>query len=175
MPRSFAVTAVVAVLALAFAPPALAQDDGPHCAVPGLKDVLVAGAGLYVGGEQDAAQLKTLHEKFAVKHVVDLRPADTQGAAPEAKLAKAAGQTYVRIAVKGAEDLTLENAKKLDAALAATKGEAVLVHCTTGNRAAALLALRDALVRKVPADEALSFMRRSGLTKLETAVTAQLH
>lgn len=148
--------------------------DAAHCAVPGMKDVLVAGAGLYVGGEQDAEQLAKLKKTFNVKHVIDLRPADVSGAVPEAKLAKKAGQKYVRIAVSGADDLTLENAKKLDAAMKAAKGEPVLVHCTSGNRAAALLALRDGLVLGQSNETALAFMKRSGLTKLESTVVERL-
>lgn len=144
--------------------------DASHCAVPGMKDVLVAGAGLYVGGEQDAEQLVKLKKTFNVKHVVDLRPVGGD----EAKFAKKAGQKYTRIPVDGAGDLTLENAKKLDAVMKAAKDEPVLVHCTTGNRAAALLALRDGLVLSKSKEDSLAFMKRSGLTKLETSVSEKL-
>jgi protein tyrosine phosphatase (PTP) superfamily phosphohydrolase (DUF442 family) len=89
-------------------------------------------------------------------------------------LAQKAGLGYRRLAVRGKEDLTLEKSKALDEVLREAKGEPVLVHCTTGNRAAALLALRDALVLGKTREASLSFMRRSGLVKLEPTVSAVL-
>ena len=167
---------LLATLLLATAPAVARADDTPagHCAVPGLNDVRVAGAGLYVGGEQDAAQLRKLKESLGVALVVDLRPEDAAGAVPEAKLAAAAGLRYQRIAIRGGDDLTLANAKRLDEALRGAKGAPVLVHCTSGNRAAALLALRDALVLGQPPEVALAFIGRSGLNKLEPVVRQRL-
>ncbi len=144
---------------------ALAQ----HCAVPGFTDVRVAGANLYVGGNQDAAQLKKLHG-FGVRFVIDLRP-EKDGEAKDAARAKL---KYRKLPVHGADDLTLANAQALDAAILEAKGAPVLVHCTSGNRAAALLALRDALVLRQPKDQSLSFMKRSGLTTLADAVAAKI-
>lgn len=167
--KTLSATLVVLCSALA-----LAEESAGHCAVPGVKDVKVAGRGLYVGGLQDQAQLEKLKADFQVKHVVDLRPVEPKEPFDEAATAKALGLSYLRLPVKGAADLTLENAKALDQALAKANGEPVLVHCTEGHRAAALLAVRDGLLKGQSEGEALSFVRRSGLTKLEAAAKAKL-
>ena len=164
----------LALCLLVAATPLRAGDGGvSHCAVPGFRGVLVAGAGLYVGAEQDQEQLHKLRT-LGVKLVIDLRPDEGDAGMPEARLAASAGLDYRRVVVRGAEDLTSERARALEAAIKTAKGEPVLVHCSTGNRAAALLALRDALVRGQSREASLSFMRRSGLIKLESAVSAEL-
>jgi uncharacterized protein (TIGR01244 family) len=167
---------LISLALLVLASTAFAEGDGKlaACAVPGYNSIYVAGAGLYIGGEQDAAQLGKL-KGLGVRHVIDLRASDAEGALlPEAQTAKALGFSYQRIAVRNAEDLTRDKAKLLDEALAAAKGEPVLIHCSTGNRAAALLALRDVWMQNKAPEQALGFSERSGLSKLAPEVRRRL-
>lgn len=163
--------------ALAVAGPTFATERAApaHCLVPGYSSIYVAGPALYVGGEQDAEQLERLRG-LGVKHIVDLRPADSAatGEPGEAALATELGLGYRNIGVTGAKDLTRENASALHDALVAANGEPVLVHCASGNRAAALLALRDAWFAGKTTEQSLSFSRRSGLTALEADVLKAL-
>ncbi|HKY91340.1 MAG TPA: hypothetical protein VJM11_09885, partial [Nevskiaceae bacterium] len=98
----------IAILLLGAACPGLAGELVPTaaptkvkaCLVPGYQELYVAGAGLYVGGEQDAAQLEKM-KSLGVKHVIDLRdaPATATSLAPdaEAEVAKGLGLTYARV------------------------------------------------------------------------------
>lgn len=163
-----------AALALSFtAVVASAQPEAGHCEVPGFQGVRVVGPGLYVGGEQDAAQLSKLKD-LGVVLVVDLREAKEPGARAEAAKAARAKLHYRRLEVAGAAGLTLENARALDALIREAKGAPVLVHCRSGERSAALLALRDGLVLGKSKDESVSFMQRAGLRKFEAQVSALL-
>ncbi|MBX7099315.1 MAG: tyrosine-protein phosphatase [Myxococcaceae bacterium] len=152
---------------------AVAQPEGGHCEVPGFKGVRAVGPGLYVGGEQDAAQLAHLKE-LGVVLVVDLREAKEPGARAEAAQAAKAKLQYRRLEVAGASGLTEKNARALDALIREAKGAPVLVHCKSGERSAALLALRDGLVLGRSKGESLSFMRRAELLKFEAQVSALL-
>jgi protein tyrosine phosphatase (PTP) superfamily phosphohydrolase (DUF442 family) len=164
---------VALLCAAIFSASALAAGEAPKpaaCAVPGYGALYVAGPGLFVGGMQSADELRKLKE-LGVTRIIDLRAEDDAGA--EQSLLASLNVDYTRLPVAGADGLTLENARRLDALLAREAG-ATLVHCATGNRAAALLSLRAAWLRGEAPDQALSFMRRSGLNGLEPAVLARL-
>ena len=71
----------------------------------------------------------------------------------------------------GPADLTLHNAQALAAALAeAGPGHPVLLHCASGNRAGALLALKAHSIDLLPPAQALELGRRAGLKALEPVV-----
>lgn len=61
----------------------------------------------------------------------------------EATMVQELGMTYVHIPISGAADLTAENAAKLQAALLASEGQA-LVHCASGGRVKGLMAMLEA-------------------------------
>lgn len=109
-----------------------------------------------------------------LKHVVNLRPVTEDAGFDEAALAAKLGLGYTVVPVAGPGDLTLAKARELDAAMATTNGEPVLVHCASSNRVGGLLALRAAWLQGKPVDEALAFGRAGGLTKMEPAVVALL-
>ena len=50
----------------------------------------------------------------------------------------------------------------------------VIIHCASGNRVGALLALRANLIQGKSASEALAFGKAAGLTTLEDAVKQRL-
>ncbi|MFT7580213.1 MAG: hypothetical protein ACI9MR_001882 [Myxococcota bacterium] len=105
--------------------------------------------------------------------VINLRAADEDGTWDEAARAAALGMAYVNLPIQGAADLTEANARALARALTATP-RPVLLHCSSGNRAGALLALKAHVVDGLDAEAALQLARDSGVTKLEPALRAAL-
>lgn len=91
----------------------------------------------------------------------------------EAAAASSLGLTYVHLPISSKDGLTAENAKLLDDALKAAPGP-VLLHCGSGNRAGALMALRAFHVEGKGAEEALAIGKTAGLTSLESKVRAEL-
>ena len=155
--------------------------------------VVLAGAGLAVAGEQavltldlddidtpsahassgqpDAAELETLAEKGYVA-VIDLRGPGEDRGFDEAAAAEAAGLSYTPLPIASADAVTTENARKLGDLIASFDGP-VVVHCGSGNRVGALVALLEA-DRGASTDEALEAGRAAGLTRLEGLVRKRL-
>jgi protein tyrosine phosphatase (PTP) superfamily phosphohydrolase (DUF442 family) len=75
---------------------------------------------------------------------------------------------YVELPIAGASDLTRENVERLDRALRdALPAGPVLLHCASGNRVGALLALRETWLRGAEPEAALALGRAAGLAGLE--------
>ncbi len=125
------------------------------------------------GGALDAAAIQHL-KKAGVKHVIDLRTPEESVGFDEAAALKQAGVTYERIAISGAQSLTVDNARRLDALLNRYGAEPTLVHCASGNRVGALMAVREAWLDDASTEQAIALGRRWGLTKLEPSVRALL-
>lgn len=140
------------------------QADVPHLHVP--------RAGLLTGGQPEVEAWHDLHAS-GVTRVVNLRPASELGSRDEAREVEASGMDYVQIDVAGAGDLTADKAQLLWQSLECRAGT-VLVHCASGNRAGALLALAAAQAGGMTPQAALEFGRAAGLTKLEPAVRERL-
>ena len=81
---------------------------------------------------------------------------------------------FLSIPITGAVDLTEENARKLGEALRAHEGHPVLLHCGSGNRAGALLALEAFYVEGLTVEAAIALGKNAGLTALEPAVRERL-
>jgi uncharacterized protein (TIGR01244 family) len=127
---------------------------------------------LITGGQPDASAWPML-AKAGVRMVVNLRaPTETSGRNEAAEVASA-GLTYVNVPIDGAARLGRNEAQALWRALDSSSGP-VLVHCGTGNRCGALLALTEAWHRGSSPDEALAFGRLAGLSSLEPAVKSLL-
>lgn len=110
-----------------------------------------------------------------VTTVVNLRPdAELEGRDAEAEVEQA-GMAYHAIPVSGAADLDAANAARLWHLVEAADGP-VLVHCASGNRVGALLALGAAWEGGVAPEQALEFGRAAGLTspRLEEQVRERL-
>lgn len=105
-----------------------------------------------------------------LKHVVSLRPASEDAGFDEAALSAQLGLSHTVIPISGPADFTLARAKDLDLALAAAKGEPVLVHCASSNRVGGLLALRAAWLQGKSNEDAMDIGRAGGLTKMEPIV-----
>ena len=73
---------------------------------------------------------------------------------------------YISLPITSRDDLNLEHATALDQILSSAQG-AVLIHCRSGNRVGALMALRAGLDPELSTDSALEIGRMHGLTSLE--------
>ena len=124
--------------------------------------------GVLTGGQPTDEQLVALHDAgFAT--VINLRRPDERGTRGEAETVAGLGMTYVSLPVAGVEGLTEENATALAAALEKAE-RPVLLHCGSGNRVGALLALEAYWLEGASAEEALEIGRKAGLTRMEPAV-----
>lgn len=126
---------------------------------------------LYSAGQPSAAQLQQA-AAAGVTTVIDLRQPGEDRGFDETAAAEQLGLRYVRIPVAGAAGLTDANARALRTALAQSDGP-VLLHCASGNRAGALLALLQAR-DGVSVEQALQFGRSAGMTSLEAPTRALL-
>jgi uncharacterized protein (TIGR01244 family) len=105
--------------------------------------------------------------------VIDLRGADEDRGIDERDAVEGLGMTYISLPILGAGDISYDNANELDRLLARFE-KPVLVHCGSGNRAGALLALR-AKLNGADNDAAVEAGRRTGLTELEDVVRQRLN
>lgn len=131
-------------------------------------------ANLYSSGQPSADDLA----QFAadgVRTVINLRAAAEPVEYDEAREVERRGMRYVAIPIAGATDLTPDTVARFSQELeqARTHG-AVLLHCASGNRVGALVALDAGLTRGETAAQAVSLGRAAGLTGLEAVVAGLL-
>ena len=122
--------------------------------------------GLYTAGQPAASDWAAIKAR-GVRTVVNLRAPGELKDRDEAAEVRAAGLRYVEIPVSGAEGIKPANARALHAAKAPAHGGGVLVHCASGNRAGALLALEQRDFDGVAAERALEIGKSGGVTGLE--------
>ena len=156
--------AIGALPALAAPPSATTTETAVSSHVPNLKQ---PNERLLTGGQPDAEAWNKLAAD-GVTTVINLRPRAELGARDEAAEVLAAGLAYREITVAGAHELTEAKARELWTQLEGAQG-GVLVHCASGNRVGALLALGAATAGVAP-EQALQFGRSAGLTGLEPRV-----
>jgi protein tyrosine phosphatase (PTP) superfamily phosphohydrolase (DUF442 family) len=84
---------------------------------------------------------------------------------------------YEQVPVPGGEPLPRDALERVEAIVAAEPGRPVLLHCSSGNRAAAWLATHLVTRHGMEVGDALAVARRAGLTKpdMEEKVRAYLH
>lgn len=123
---------------------------------------------LLTGGQPDVSAWPLLRQQ-GVTTVVNLRSDKEMAGSDEAAQVVAHGMKYVHIPVSGATDVSLTHAARLHDVLAAAHGK-VLVHCASGNRAGALLALDAAQSRGLDVEAAIRYGKAAGLTSLEARV-----
>ncbi len=138
---------------------------------------LRGGAGtLPVGAHLSTGQpdAKLLERAAAAGYVgvIDLRTPGEDRGYDEAAVAASLGLDYVALPVAGPAGVTFDNAAALDRALAGMDGP-VLLHCASGNRVGALVAL-GAKAGGATDEEALAAGRAAGLTGLESVVRERL-
>ena len=129
--------------------------------------------GLTTSGQPDVAALRVFAESGYVA-IVDLRGPNEDRGFDQRYAVEEFGMSYVTLPIEGRDAITFDNAKKLDEILAKYDGP-VLVHCRSGNRAGALLALRASLHGEDD-EAALAFGKEAGITApgLEAVVREEL-
>jgi uncharacterized protein (TIGR01244 family) len=146
---------------------AMAEEAEPTLAsaIPGLRE---PRAGLYTAGQPDA-EAWTAAAQHGVTTVIDLRPEGEMQGRNEAAEVADAGLVYHHLPVAGAGDVNMANAEQLRQLIEQAPGP-VLVHCASGNRVGALLALGAAKDDAITTDQAIAFGREAGLGSLEPRV-----
>jgi len=148
-------------------------DQGEQSVHVDLDDVIAAGEvesvdGITSSGQPDEAALRVFAESgYAV--VIDMRgPDEDRGMDDFAEAVESTGMQYLAFPVVGAGQISFETAAKLDEVLQGIDGP-VLMHCGSGNRVGAVLALRESL-NGASDEESLEFGKDAGMTRLEPRV-----
>lgn len=121
--------------------------------------------GLYSAGQPAASDWAAIKAN-GVHTVINLRTPGELKDRDEAAEVRAAGMAYLEIPVAGADGINADNARLLHAALTPAHG-GVLVHCASGNRVGALLALEQREFDGVSPLRALELGKAAGVTGLE--------
>ena len=109
--------------------------------------------------------------------VVNVRPSSEQTALTFAEADEVAsrGLKYLHLPVAAATDYSIDKVRQLDEFLASLGEGNVVVHCFSGNRAAALLTLRAKLIDpSLSVDQALEFGHLLGLKPPHEAPITEL-
>jgi uncharacterized protein (TIGR01244 family) len=138
----------------------------------GVKNIRVADGHLFTSGQPSHDQLKQLN-KAGIVHVVNLRPKSEQSWDEQAAI-EALGMHYHNIPIGGLNDLTTDNAKALAQLFTAIGAQPSLLHCASGNRVGALVAVMEAELKGKSVDDAIAEGRRWGLTRLAPLVRDKL-
>ena len=133
--------------------------------VPGVK---YPRSDLITGG-QPTSDAWPLLKAQGVSLVVNLRPSSELAGRDEAAEAAAHGLAYRQIEIAGAADINAAHADELWKLLGRSQGTS-LVHCASGNRAGALLALGAWRQGGMTPQQALDFGKSAGLGSLEPKV-----
>jgi len=156
-------------MALVLASLAAGQVLAQSVDLPNRKDPL---AGITTAGQPNAAQLAAAAQS-GFKAVIDLRGvSESRGMDDERATVEKLGMSYITLPVEGSDGVTFANATALDKLLAGVE-RPVLIHCASGNRVGALLALRSTL-EGADAEAALALGVASGLTGLKPTVEQKL-
>ena len=161
---------LLAFLLLAFT---VNADEGEQSIHVDLDDVIAAGKvesvdGMTSSGQPDEKALKVFADS-GYSFVIDMRgPDENRGMDDFEGAVEAAGMQYLAFPVVGAEQVSFETAAKLDEVLQGIDGP-VLMHCGSGNRVGAVLALRQSL-NGAADEESLEFGKDAGMTRLEPRV-----
>ena len=161
------------LLLLLFAAPAWAADALDTKALASLPNVATPVPDLATAGRLQAGDIPVI-AKAGVRHVIDLMLDSETPNFDEAAAARSAGMQYENLPIRGAQDLTPDNAARFDQLINATGSEPTLVHCSSSNRVGALAALRASWIQGQPLEAALAEGRRWGLKALEPAVRERL-
>jgi uncharacterized protein (TIGR01244 family) len=119
---------------------------------------------------QPSAEAITQLKGQGITTVIDLRPDAETPDLDEKAVAEKAGLKYRMLPIAGAADLTRENVLRFDQLLKETAAENVLIHCASGNRVGAMLALQARWLQGKSAEESLAIGKAAGMTGLANDV-----
>ena len=134
-----------------------------------IKNLQHSSENLYSSGQPPAESFTAL-AKLGIRHVINLRPPAEAPDLNEAAIATQANMAYYTIPISSAADLTPNNVKLLDNILNTISNEKAILHCSSGNRAGALMALRAAWINGASVEQAIQEGELYGLTKLRAKV-----
>lgn len=123
--------------------------------------------GLVTGGAPSTSDIPKL-KKLGFSWVIDLR-SEAESDVREKKLHRSSGMHYVQLPVRGARDINFKKAQELRALLNKAASSRIFLHCASGNRVGALLALI-AYQDGASINKALEQGRASGMRSLESRV-----
>ena len=138
-----------------------------------LDEVVAAGKvtpvdGITSSGQPSEAALNVFAAS-GYSTVIDLRgPNEDRGMEDYQGAVQAAGMTYVSFPVTAADEISFATASNLNAMLKNIEGP-VLLHCGSGDRVGAVLALRASLAG-ADNDSAIAHGRNAGMKRLEPRV-----
>ena len=132
--------------------------------------VVVPVDGMTSAGQPDTAALSVFAEQ-GYTTVIDLRTEGEDRGFDEAKVVEGLGMKYISLPT-GSADINFDHARFLDTLVSEADGP-VLVHCGSGNRVGALLALSKSMAG-ADDEAALEYGRKGGMTRLESRVKEAL-
>ena len=127
--------------------------------------------GITTSGQPSAEQLAAA-AAAGYKTVIDLRAASEDRDIDEKAVVEQLGMTYISLPINGAAGVTFANAATLDELLSKAE-RPVLLHCSSANRAGALLALR-AKLDGADNQSALELGLAGGVTGMKQVVEEKL-
>lgn len=127
--------------------------------------------GVVTGGAPSTRDISRLKD-LGFTRVIDLRP-ETESGIQERRLVRKSGMQYVRLPIRGPQDVNFKAAKALRKLLDEATSTTTFLHCATSNRAGALLALV-AYQNGASVDTALDQGRAAGMTSLESRIKTLL-
>ena len=155
------------------AAPTWAADVLDMNTLASLPNVTHPAPNLATAGRLQAKDIAVI-TKAGVRHVIDLTVDSETPDFDEAVVVRAAGMQYHNLPIRGAEDLTPDNAARFDRLITEVGAAPTLIHCSTSNRVGALAALRAAWIQGQSVEAALAEGRRWGLKGLQSAVRDRL-
>ena len=178
-------SAVVGLLAMATlcASAVMADQDPPKPSTPKqidqtpplvpIPNARVSDQGLLVGGQPSLGQLQAI-QQAGYRTVISLRTESESGDEGEKERVERLGMKFVSIPVAGPDELTEANARALSRALDERDVLPAVVHCSTGQRSAALLGLEVFVVDRKPPAFAIDYAKQLGLRRLESALRERI-
>lgn len=149
----------------------LTKDNGINLA-KALNPYFRPDANTVVCGALDNDKVSAL-AKAGVELVINLQASDELDF-DEAQAVQQAGMAYEHLPIQSAADLKQLNILAFDKLLRQYHGKKIAMHCATGNRAGAAMALRAGWLRGRKMDTAMDSGRTHGLTILEEEVRNRL-
>lgn len=129
-------------------------------------------ANVITGGQPSPEQIRAM-QAAGIKHVINLRtPGEMDW--DEKALVTSLGMQYHSIPVAGASGINADNAKALHDLMQSIGDEPLALHCASGNRVGALVAL-DAAAKGDSVDAAIAEGKKWGMTRLEDLVREKLN
>jgi protein tyrosine phosphatase (PTP) superfamily phosphohydrolase (DUF442 family) len=146
-------------------PPAIEEIEGPLAL--GQAQKVYRLRQLWLSEQPDPDGFEAARQR-GVAVVIDLR-APGERTWDEERIVRDLGMDYHGVPVAGLEGFTPEVFARVEQIVADNRGEQILVHCSSGNRAAAWLATHLVTQHAMPPTDALALARHAGLTKAEVA------